>query len=991
MGGVFKNRSRVVRQANGNVLSELRSVLHESDPARTEAWFRGRPESERKEVASHCLRWFKKVHSYRFSYPAKPRPDFDAKTSDTDAFHSALIAWFASTNAPSSLVRLGWRGVPPTEHVLSIVRDRTPDWLDSWVALVSENVLTSWALVRSLVTEGLCSTPECDGYTLGMIAHYSGFYNRTAETEVDLREDPVLFEDEIWRIFRVEGNADASLSMARGWSQALLSLVADKTLPRERVLRETLSALSRDFAQHKAGFYSRFYGMLKVEPNERLQHASAYLGLLASRVGPTQTLALGEIVSLHEEGALTAGEFLDSVSPVLTAKTKGTVLKALRLIEDFAEATPSLAEDCCRAALDGFDHSAPEVHGAIASLIESHGSREWSKFAEALEGRLEDVAASQRPRLQAWLGQEMSVDETIAPVDLESLVQRAKALSADVQQELGIDTLVQRPRERSTRPDVPWQRQRHLREAIKAIEDAESLVALLAHVVEGGASADDVERALDGMSRLPAPKSEAFAVHSGPLKKRVRGFLKKVRSFAWSEMNADLWRLTQAWLEGEYNDEKRDRLSTFAFWQRRALRIAERVSKRTSFGLLSAPTHSGGWIDSRVFVRRVREAPASELDLYDVILGLLRLSPEYRAEALGDAQALEGEVGDAVRHALGSDDEEVGKSASLWSAASRSRNPYADDAKVLAAHPSLGADAAQACRYEASIALVSRDYVDGRSIVRVLAEDTKDDGCPTLVITPSPPWVMPTEFDALPRLMHLSDSEDEHFLRWLATAWPAGRETWFARGLTALYNNMDWGGAEWQNHVYLDTLFDYGQPFGKIPRLVLAVGLTAKEPREVALATDVLIAALEDGRIIGTLLGDTMRGLCSKLHNRKYKWQPHRPKAARWAKTLGEAARVSALHAEEVRIAIEHAIAFTDPEEALKDQGALFSLLRELCVEASVAVKNTRARTFLESYSGGSKAAKLAKACLALQGEASANADAARALALEARLSQAEG
>ena len=169
-------------------------------------------------------------------------------------------------------------------------------------------------------------------------------------------------------------------------------------------------------------------------------------------------------------------------------------------------------------------------------------------------------------------------------------------------------------------------------------------------------------------------------------------------------------------------------------------------------------------------MRRVREAPASELDLYDVILGLLRLSPEYRAEALGDAQALEGEVGDAVRHALGSDDEEVGKSASLWSAASRSRNPYADDAKVLAAHPSLGADAAQACRYEASIALVSRDYVDGRSIVRVLAEDTKDDGCPTLVITPSPPWVMPTEFDALPRLMHLSDSEDEHFLRWLATA-----------------------------------------------------------------------------------------------------------------------------------------------------------------------------------------------------------------------------
>ena len=987
MGGVFTQRTR------GDALAQLQSVLFSANPAATEAWFRGRSEEERKEVAAHCLRWFKKVHSHRFSFSEAPRPDFDVAASDDDAFQSALVAWFASTSAPSSLARYGWRGVPPAELVLAVVRDRKPVWIDLWVHVVAENVLTQWPLVRSLVTEGLCEVPQCDGYTLGMISHYSGFYNRQAKTEKDLRNDPALFDDEIWRIFRVEGNADASLSMARGWSEALLSLVEDGTLDRGRVVRETLEALNRDFAQHKAGFYSRFYRMLNATDAERELHCERFLGLLTSRVGPTQSLALAELRILNRSGRLGAKEFLNAASPALVAPSKGTTLKALQLVASFATSAPELAEQCCELALEGFDHRAPEVHAEIAALIETHANREWAEFAAKLRSRLGDVVASQRSRLELWLGEEDADTPVLDAIDWDGLAARAGLLAPQVQRRYGIDVLLQRPVESTAIPALPWLEQRHLRDLISPIANVDDLIALVAHVVEGGASADDVERALDGISRLCAKTPDDFALRSGPLRKRILGFFKTVHSFNWTGLEPDLWRVAQAWLDGAYDPAQREVPSTFAFWQHRALRIANRVSQRIPYVLLSTPTHSGGWIDPRIFVQRAMNKPDESLDTFDVVLGLLRLAPEHREEALLDAKTLPGELGAAVRHALGSNSEHVGGTASIWIAAARARDPEADDAKVLQKHAGLGPDAGRACSYECRIKRVTHDYVDGRSVERVLSEESEDDGYPTLVIARTPTVRLGADFDAFAPLLHVSDPGDllgEHYVRWLATAWPAGRRAWFARGANALYNNMDWGGAEWQNHVYLDILFDYEQRFGEIPMLCLAVGLTAKEPREVALATDVLIAALEDGRVTGVMLGTTMRQLCHELHNRKYKWRPHRAKAARWAKTLGEAARVSPLHAEEVRIAIEHAIAFDSPADALKDQGELFSLLRELCALANCGVQNPTARTFLASYAGSSKAAKLAKACLACAGETSRHAEPARALALEARLRRVE-
>lgn len=993
MGGRFDNRRQVISNA-GERREELRGLLHSADAAATEAWFRARPESERREVAAYCLKWFKTVHGHCFSYPEKPRPDIAEGAEAGDAFLAALVAWFASTNAPAALKRQGWRGIPRPEYVLAIARDRQPEWIDAWVEIISENSLRDWPLVRSMVVEGLCKTPTCEGYTLGMISSFSGYYNRGgATTEKMLRADPALFEDEIWRIFRVEGNADASLSMARGWTEALLALVADGTLDRARVLRETLGALSRDFSKHKAGFYSRFYEKLGVSDEERIEHVSPLLGLLASRIGPTQTLALRELTQLFEEGHLDLQGFVAASSPALRSRTKGTSLAVLHMLGEIALRRSELAHACCTAALDAFDQVSPDVHARVVDLFETHATREVSALTQALEERLDDVAVSQRGRVEAWLGLEGEADVAVQ-TDLPALIARAEMLPADVQKRYGLAALCEPDREFQALPETPWLRRRCLIAELDVVADTDALIDLVAHVVEGKASPDDVERAIDGVFRLCAERPENFAERSGPLRKRVLSHIKKVRNFASADMQADTWRLAYAWLTGECELAASDTTRSFAFWQRRILRIVKRVASKTPGILLSTPTHTGGWIDPRTFVRRACEIPVADWEVDDAILGLLRLAPEHRACALSSAHDIAGEYGAAVRHALGATGEAVGETATLWAAASRARNPDVRDEAVLAKHPHLGADGAEPCDYQAVVQRQVYEHGDGLSGYRGIADDDpREDGRPSLVIERSPPVREPLEAAFLAPLLQVEGSGDlpgEHYLRWLATTWPASRDGWFARGALALYGNMNWGGAAWENAVYLETLFDHPLPFRPMAALCLAVGLTAKEPREVALATDVLIAAIGDGRVSGAMLGGAMRRLCHKTQNRKYKWPSPRPKGARWARTLGEAAAVSALHSEEIRVAIECSICFGTAEHALKDQSALLSLLRELCMAAQCGVQRLAARAFLGTYAGSSKTAKLAKACLALEGGRSCDAAEARAIALEARLALAE-
>jgi hypothetical protein len=185
-------------------------------------------------------------------------------------------------------------------------------------------------------------------------------------------------------------------------------------------------------------------------------------------------------------------------------------------------------------------------------------------------------------------------------------------------------------------------------------------------------------------------------------------------------------------------------------------------------------------------------------------------------------------------------------------------------------------------------------------------------------------------------------------------------------------------------------------------RLLLAVALNAKLPEVSGLATDVLIAATDDGRLDGETLGES---LCAAWQLRAETWtytpvsaQPPASmpsvglmKPARWAKALGDVSEASPLHARLIAQAVERVLA--DEATASRTTASLIpllELLREASVKAGRAISGD-ARACLGKIETGGKTGRVVKDLLGLQD----NPDTARwsdlaTQALARRISRAE-
>ena len=385
--------------------------------------------------------------------------------------------------------------------------------------------------------------------------------------------------------------------------------------------------------------------------------------------------------------------------------------------------------------------------------------------------------------------------------------------------------------------------------------------------------------------------------------------------------------------------------------------------------VLATPTHAGGWIDPRIFVERYCTCCRLQFAILteDLIMALLRLAPDHRAEALAAARGLPDEPGAAIRYALGSENEPIGDSAPLWVAAARSRSPWNDDAAVLARHPGLGPDAGRAAIYD----------LDGFSIGGV------DE--PVLKITLVPELSeKAAERADLPTVSFHADTIITSFtftISYLwpsqATIWPSALESFFAGSLKRL--------VRWSDNVthgprcreFLTPLLDPDVPLRPMARLLIAVGLGAKLPELAGLATDAVIAAIDDGRIDAARLGESLRTV--------WRWEAPRStreisqgahpvegsvgfaRSNRWAKTLGDVVRASKLHAHVVACALEQVLA----DEATRRRTSasvvpLLELMREVSVTCGRAV-SAELRASLEAIGTAGRTGRVVKSLLEVQ------------------------
>ncbi|MDA0158804.1 DUF6493 family protein [Solirubrobacter ginsenosidimutans] len=333
-----------------------------------------------------------------------------------------------------------------------------------------------------------------------------------------------------------------------------------------------------------------------------------------------------------------------------------------------------------------------------------------------------------------------------------------------------------------------------------------------------------------------------------------------------------------AWLTGTVADLS-DRPET---WHRRLFAASRRAARGEAGRLLALPTHVGGWIEPAVLVTRLREA--ADADEEELATALLRIAPDGRAPALDAAADVEGRPGALLRCALGGE-------------------PIED-----------AGPAAAAARAVAGVAPVTVELtldLDGvRPIDRfVLTHDG------------------PTGDGPLADLLAVTEPSERE--RWHQTpdqfVYPGRRDL----GAAGVINRLGWNldteytmlsGA----HELFPPLLLPTEPIAPMTARCLLLALGSSVADEHLLAADVLIAAIEDGRVDATTLAHGRADLPAIKPNRL-------------APRLQAIAEAGPLQRAVVRDLLDLTI-----EAAPARSGPLLVLFDELCAQTATGPRASR-------------------------------------------------
>jgi hypothetical protein len=824
------------------------------------------------------------------------------------------------------LKRLGQKGVPPPaeqERAIEMLALLRPEWLSNWAETLVDIAPRNWRLARRLVREGLSRKPTSAGYTLGMLERASFHWGKGAAPLADqLLEDRALLEDEVFRLFEVEGAGELSLgahdkysSSIHSWEEALAVLAVGGHLPRPRLLDASLDALSRDLPQFQAGWFSRFHERLAPTLEERIERHERYSALLTSRIPPKVSFALEALVRVDASGRPRSRELCEQLRPALRAPSRKTAAAAVKLLARIAHENADLRPAALLALTEALSHERPDVQDAALKVIEKHGSRNDSHLLAAMNGRAAGVASSVRSRVCEWIGSAALVKadpaafEAVAPLP---------ARTVDV---------------------VP-------------IDDIDELIDACAHILEQPDRPDEIERVLAGVSLLCDAAPEEVGRRAAPLLKRARALVKDADRNA--PLAAELARVVVAWLTGETPERlsPSPKMDVPAFLSARLEGLVARVASRRPAPLLAAPTRTDGVLAPLSLVDRLKKTTAPEP--HDLVVAFLRLGREGRPDALRAAREVDGEVGRALRHALGDPEAEVGPTAWLWIAAARARDPGADDPRVEARHGGLGPGAGRAGRVLPRLRHRVNKYQDRGREKTVTYYWIECDRAPALP-KEVPLLHLPVLLHSLgPRAYVYAEGvagSDENMIRWALSLWPEWKEPLFVEGAERISSSLDWG-ERGPDRAFLEPLAEPWTPLQGSALLLLSVALAAKWTKIQGLAVDALVAGIAERRLDPSLLGECMSELLPT----------GLIKPPRWAKSLSDAARTSRDHTAAVATIIQRALRGAPP----RDIGSLLAVLVELLAELGRRVDDAEAAAYIRVLAGKSgSAAKAARSLLA--------------------------
>ena len=215
---------------------------------------------------------------------------------------------------------------PPTDADLAVSARLSDPWMDGI------------GFLRLAELKGDLALEHDESYLTALIGLEPGLQLPLMRADRELREDLV------WGMLRQEGNRGVSLSASDrsasmgsertpGWSRTLAACVDEGLIERDRLLDALLEMLVADLPSGRAGWYSRTLRMLSMTLDEAEARQGDLCALMSSPVGPTVTLAVGQLSALSKAGRLDLELFARSCEGALMG-SKANALRVLGVLRD---------------------------------------------------------------------------------------------------------------------------------------------------------------------------------------------------------------------------------------------------------------------------------------------------------------------------------------------------------------------------------------------------------------------------------------------------------------------------------------------------------------------------------------------------------------------------------------------------------------------------------------------------------------------------------
>lgn len=447
-----------------------------------------------------------------------------------------------------------------------------------------------------------------------------------------MRADRELREELVWGMLRQEGNRGVSLSASDrsatmgseqtpGWSRTLAACVDEGLIDRDRLLDALLDMLAADLPSGRAGWYSRTLRMLSMTLDEAEVRQGALCALMSSPVGPTVTLAVGQLTALSKAGRLDLELFARSCEGALMG-SKANALRVLGVLRDGLGAVEGTDLEPLLGVALSFPHA--QVQALAIELA-----------SDALRSGLLDSAA---------VGRLLS-DAELDPLVVATLDLLDPGHAATDQADPGL-VPEDDPGEQAPAAFLPPPRE----VADLVPMSADDVVGRVGVLAQGARMGLEYEALL---AFLASPEFDSSSLESlRPLVRRLT-----TRRFGYERMLGSLLQIAldgggegaenplaagTAWLESE---------NMPSLLRERIIEVAGLVERGRRYHLLATPTDDRGAVNPLVLVRRALDNGDAAPLPADLTQALLRVDTEHPdcSAALELVEEREGELPAAAR------------------------------------------------------------------------------------------------------------------------------------------------------------------------------------------------------------------------------------------------------------------------------------------------------------------------------------------------------